>query len=36
MTTWLFDPDGVTNYFAEIRPQPRPAQAPASAPAPTR
>lgn len=29
VTTWLFDPDGVTNYFAEIRPrQPRPAQAP--------
>ena len=30
MTTWLFDPDEVTNYFAEIRPrQPRPAAAPA-------
>jgi catechol 2,3-dioxygenase-like lactoylglutathione lyase family enzyme len=29
MTTWLFDPDGVTNYFAEIRPRQRPAQAPA-------
>jgi catechol 2,3-dioxygenase-like lactoylglutathione lyase family enzyme len=26
MTTWLFDPDGVTNYFAEIRPRQRPAQ----------
>jgi hypothetical protein len=24
VTTWLFDPDGVTNYFAEIRPRPRP------------
>ena len=33
VTTWLFDPDGVTNYFAEIRPrQSRPAQAPAPAP----
>ena len=29
VTTWLFDPDGVTNYFAEIRPRQRPAQAPA-------
>jgi len=30
VTTWLYDPDQVTNYFAEIRPrQPRPAQAPA-------
>jgi len=28
VTTWLFDPDGVTNYFAEIRPRQRPAQAP--------
>lgn len=29
VTTWLLDPDGVTNYFAEIRPrQPRPAQPP--------
>ena len=29
MTTWLLDPDGVTNYFAEIRPrQVRPAQTP--------
>ena len=26
MTTWLFDPDEVTNYFAEIRPRQRPAQ----------
>jgi catechol 2,3-dioxygenase-like lactoylglutathione lyase family enzyme len=24
VTTWLLDPDGVTNYFAEIRPRPRP------------
>lgn len=31
VTTWLLDPDGVTNYFAEIRPrQPRPAQTPAA------
>ncbi len=29
VTTWLFDPDGVTNYFAEIRPRQRPAPAPA-------
>jgi catechol 2,3-dioxygenase-like lactoylglutathione lyase family enzyme len=29
VTTWLYDPDEVTNYFAEIRPRPRPAQAPA-------
>jgi hypothetical protein len=29
MTTWLYDPDQVTNYFAEIRPRQRPAQAPA-------
>jgi catechol 2,3-dioxygenase-like lactoylglutathione lyase family enzyme len=30
MTTWLYDPDQVTNYFAEIRPRerPSPAQAP--------
>ena len=27
VTTWLFDPDGVTNYFAEIRPRARPAPA---------
>lgn len=27
VTTWLFDPDGVTNYFAEIRPRQRPGQA---------
>ena len=26
VTTWLYDPDEVTNYFAEIRPRPRPAQ----------
>ena len=35
VTTWLYDPDQVTNYFAEIRPRQRPAQpaaAPASAP----
>ena len=33
MTTWLYDPDQVTNYFAEIRPRPRPAppQPPAAA-----
>ena len=30
VTTWLYDPDLVTNYFAEIRPRPRPAQAPAT------
>ena len=30
MTTWLFDPDQVTNYFAEIRPRQRPAQPPAA------
>jgi catechol 2,3-dioxygenase-like lactoylglutathione lyase family enzyme len=28
VTTWLYDPDRVTNYFAEIRPRSRPAQAP--------
>jgi len=28
VTTWLYDPDQVTNYFAEIRPRQRPAQAP--------
>ena len=33
MTTWLFDPDQVTNYFAEIRGQQRPAQPPAATPA---
>lgn len=26
VTTWLLDPDGVTNYFAEIRPRQRPPQ----------
>jgi hypothetical protein len=26
VTTWLYDPDQVTNYFAEIRPRQRPAQ----------
>jgi catechol 2,3-dioxygenase-like lactoylglutathione lyase family enzyme len=31
VTVWLYDPDQVTNYFAEIRPRPRPA--PAEAPA---
>ena len=31
VTTWLYDPDQVTNYFAEIRPRPRPQpQAPAT------
>jgi catechol 2,3-dioxygenase-like lactoylglutathione lyase family enzyme len=33
MTTWLYDPDQVTNYFAEIRPRPRPAAETAQAPA---
>ena len=32
VTTWLYDPDQVTNYFAEIRPRQRPAQAEAPAP----
>ena len=32
VTTWLFDPDGVTNYFAEIRPRPRTPQAAPGAP----
>jgi catechol 2,3-dioxygenase-like lactoylglutathione lyase family enzyme len=32
VTTWLFDPDGVTNYFAEIRPRQR-AATPAATPA---
>ena len=31
MTTWLYDPDQVTNYFAEIRLRQRPAQTPAAA-----
>ena len=26
VTTWLYDPDRVTNYFAEIRPRRRPAE----------
>jgi catechol 2,3-dioxygenase-like lactoylglutathione lyase family enzyme len=30
VTTWLLDPDEVTNYFAEIRPRQRPAQAPST------
>ena len=30
VTTWLLDPDQVTNYFAEIRPRQRPAQPPAA------
>ena len=30
VTTWLLDPDLVTNYFAEIRPRTRPAGAPAA------
>ena len=34
VTTWLYDPDQVTNYFAEIRPRPRPA--PPQPPAATR
>ena len=29
VTTWLYDPDQVTNYFAEIRPRQRAAQPPA-------
>ena len=28
VTTWLYDPDMITNYFAEIRPRQRPASAP--------
>ena len=33
VTTWLYDPDGVTNYFAEIRPRQRPqTQAPGPTP----
>jgi hypothetical protein len=28
VTTWLYDPDQVTNYFAEIRPRQRSAQTP--------
>jgi hypothetical protein len=32
MTTWLYDPDGVTNYFAEIRPAQRPAAGAAQSP----
>jgi hypothetical protein len=28
VTTWLYDPDRVTNYFAEIRPRPRAADSP--------
>jgi hypothetical protein len=35
VTTWLLDPDQVTNYFAEIRPRQRPAQAPAAPSAPS-
>jgi predicted enzyme related to lactoylglutathione lyase len=31
VTTWLYDPDQVTNYFAEIRPRPRPAATPPTA-----
>lgn len=31
VTTWLFDPDQVTNYFAEIRPRQRQAQGQAPA-----
>ncbi len=29
VTTWLYDPDQVTNYFAEIRPRRRPVSEPA-------
>jgi catechol 2,3-dioxygenase-like lactoylglutathione lyase family enzyme len=29
VTTWLYDPDGVTNYFAEIRPRQRSTPPPA-------
>ena len=29
VTTWLYDPDQVTNYFAEIRPRQRPRAVPA-------
>jgi hypothetical protein len=29
VTTWLYDPDQVTNYFAEIRPRQRPPATPA-------
>jgi hypothetical protein len=29
VTTWLYDPDRVTNYFAEIRPRQRPTPPPA-------
>ena len=35
VTTWLLDPDQVTNYFAEIRPRQRPAQATATPTAPS-
>jgi hypothetical protein len=35
VTTWLYDPDQVTNYFAEIRPRARTAPAPAPQGAPT-
>jgi hypothetical protein len=33
VTTWLYDPDQVTNYFAEIRGRARGGQPPAAAPA---
>jgi hypothetical protein len=33
VTTWLYDPDQVTNYFAEIRPRARGGQPPAAPPA---
>jgi hypothetical protein len=33
MTTWLYDPDQVTNYFAEIRPR-QPTRSPAPVPSP--
>ena len=34
VTTWLYDPDQVTNYFAEIRPRQGRGAGPAAAPAP--
>jgi catechol 2,3-dioxygenase-like lactoylglutathione lyase family enzyme len=33
VTTWLYDPDQVTNYFAEIRPRQRAPQTPQDTPA---
>ena len=34
VTTWLYDPDQVTNYFAEIRPRQQRGAGPGAAPAP--